>query len=37
MLNRLVNGMREAGAAVETVNLREKRIKIVWDALRVWL
>jgi len=27
MLNHLVNGMREAGADVETVNLREKNIK----------
>ena len=27
MLNHLVNGMREAGAAVETINLREKNIK----------
>ena len=27
MLNHLVNGMREAGADVEVVNLREKNIK----------
>jgi len=31
MLNHLVKGMREAGAEVEVVNLRKKKIKDAWQ------
>ena len=32
MLNHLVKGMQEAGAEVEVVNLREKKLRIVSAA-----
>jgi len=36
MLNRLAEGMREAGAEVEIVNLREKKIKYCIGCLSCW-
>jgi multimeric flavodoxin WrbA len=36
MLNRLVEGMRDAGAEVEVLNLREGKKGVVPISLRVW-
>jgi multimeric flavodoxin WrbA len=36
MLNRLVEGMRDAGATVESVNLREKKIKSCIGCFTCW-
>lgn len=36
MLNRLVEGMREAGADVEVANLREKKIKHCIGCMTCW-
>jgi multimeric flavodoxin WrbA len=36
MLNRLVEGMREAGADIEVVNLREKKIKHCIGCMTCW-
>ena len=36
MLNRLVEGMRDAGATVESVNLREKKIKNCIGCFTCW-
>ncbi len=36
MLNHLVKGMRQAGAEVETINLREKKIKVCIGCYNCW-
>ena len=36
MLDNLVEGMRDAGAAVDVVNLREKNIKNCIDCFTCW-
>ncbi len=36
MLNHLVKGMRQAGAEVETINLREKKIRVCIGCYNCW-